>query len=82
MGIFLKVVGLALIIIGIYGFFVTIPKLFLNLALDEINPLIILGLIESGTPSSFIDLLLSAFALGIGIIFVKKKDGSKIPNVK
>jgi len=78
MGIFLKAIGLALIIIGIYGFFVTIPKLFLNLALDEINPLIILGLVESGTPSSFIDLLLSAFALGIGIIFVKRQNKPKI----
>lgn len=78
MGIFLKVIGLALILIGIYGFFVTIPRLFFNLALDEINPLVIFGLIESGTPSSFIDLLLSAFALGLGIIFVKIKDSPKI----
>ncbi len=78
MGIFLKIIGLALILIGIYGFFVTIPKLFFNLALDELNPLVILGLLESGTPSSFIDLLLSAFALGLGIIFVKRKDNPKI----
>jgi len=78
MGIFLKIIGLALILIGIYGFFVSIPRLFFNLALDEINPLVIFGLIESGTPSSFIDLLLSAFALGLGIIFVKRKDSPKI----
>jgi len=78
MGIFLKIIGLSLILIGIYGFFVTIPKLLFNLALDEINPLIILGLIESGTPSSFVDLLLSAFALGLGIIFVKIKDRPKV----
>jgi len=78
MGFFLKILGLALIVIGIYGFFVTIPQLLFNLALDEINPLIILGLIESGTPSSFIDLLLSGFALGLGIIFVRKRDKPQI----
>lgn len=78
MGFFLKIIGLSLILIGIYGFFVTIPKLLFNLALDEINPLIILGLVEAGTPSSLFDLLLSAFALGLGIIFVKKKDSQKI----
>jgi len=78
MGFFLKIIGLALIIIGVYGFFVTIPKLLFNLALDSINPLIIIGLVESGTPSSFIDLILSAIALGLGIIFVKKRSKPKI----
>ncbi len=79
MGIFLKVIGLALILIGVYGLFVTIPKLFFNIALDEFNPLIMLGLIESGTPSSFVDVILSGVALGIGIIFVKKQDKQVIP---
>jgi hypothetical protein len=72
MGIFLKIIGVALILIGIYGLFVTIPKLIFNIALDEFNPLIMLGLIESGTPSSFFDVILSAIALVIGIIFVSK----------
>lgn len=78
MGFFLKIIGLSLVLGGIYGLFVTLPKLFLNIALDDINPLIILGLVESGTPASFFDLILSLFLVGIGIIFIKKKDQPKM----
>lgn len=76
MGFVLKIVGLFLFLGGLYGMIVTIPKLFLNLTLDEINPLIFLGVIESGTPASIFDLLLSLFLIGIGIILISKKDGT------
>ncbi len=78
MGIFLKIIGLGLLLGGLYGLFITVPKLLLNLALDEINPLIILGLIESGSPASILDVILSLFLVGIGIIFIKKPDRPKI----
>lgn len=77
MGFVLKIIGLFLLLAGLYGLFITIPKLLLNLALDEINPLIILGLIESGSPASIFDLILSLALVGIGIIFIKKKDKPK-----
>lgn len=79
MGFVLKVVGLFLLLGGLYGILVTIPKLFLNLTLDEINPLIIFGVVESGTPATIFDLFLSLFLIGIGIIFIKKRDG--IPKI-
>jgi len=72
MGFVLKIVGLFLL----YGLIITLPKLLLNLTLDEINPLIFLGIVESGTPASIFDLLLSIFLIGIGIIFIRKKDGT------
>jgi len=78
MGIVLKIIGFFLLLGGLYGLFVTIPKLLLNLALDEINPLIILGLVESGSPASIFDLILSLVLIGIGIIFIKKQDKPKI----
>ncbi len=78
MGFFLKIIGLGLLLGGLYGLFITVPKLLLNLTLDEINPLIILGLIEGGTQASLFDLILSLFLIGIGIIFIKKPDRSKI----
>jgi len=77
MGIVLKIIGLFLLLAGLYGLLVTIPKLLLNLALDEINPLIILGLIESGSPASIFDLILSLALIGVGIIFIKKQDKPK-----
>ena len=78
MGFVLKIIGLFLLLAGLYGLFITIPKLLLNLTLDEINPLIILGLIESGSSASIFDLILSLFLVGIGIIFIKKKDQPKM----
>lgn len=78
MGFVLKIVGLALLLGGLYGLFISVPKLLLNLTLDEINPLIILGLIESGSPASIFDVILSLFLVGIGIIFIKKPDRPKI----
>ena len=77
MGIILKIIGLLLFLGGIYGIVVTLPKLLLNLTLDEINPLIILGIVESGTPATIFDLLLSLFLIGIGIILIRKRD--KVP---
>lgn len=79
MGIFLKIVGFFLLLGGLYGLFVSIPKLLLNVALDEINPLIILGLIEGGTQSSIFDVILSLLLIGVGIFFIKKKDKQIIP---
>jgi len=76
LGFVLKIVGLFLLLGGLYGIIVTVPKLFLNLTLDEINPLIFLGIIESGTPATIFDLLLSLFLVGIGIIFIRKQDGT------
>ena len=76
MGFVLKIVGLSLLLGGLYGILVTIPKLLLNLTLDEINPLVIFGVVESGTPATIFDLLLSIFLIGIGIIFIKKRDGT------
>ena len=78
MGIFLKIIGFFLLLGGLYGLFVSIPKLFLNVALDEINPLIILGLIEGGTESSIFDVILSLLLVGVGIFFIKKKDKPEI----
>ncbi len=78
MGIFLKIIGFFLLIIGIYGLFITLPQLFLNLTLDQINPLIMLGLVESGTRASMFDLILSGILVVIGIIFLKKPDTPKI----
>ncbi len=76
MGFVLKIVGLFLFLAGLYGLIITLPKLLLNLTLDEINPLILLGIVESGTPATIFDLLLSIFLIGIGIIFIRKKDGT------
>jgi len=75
LGFVLKIVGLSLLLGGLYGILVTIPKLLLNLTLDEINPLVIFGVVESGTPATIFDLLLSIFLIGIGIVFIKKPDG-------
>ncbi len=74
MGWFLKVIGFFLVIGGLYGLFVTIPDLLFNVAMDEINPLIILGIIESQTPTTMLDLLLSGVLVIIGIVFIKKHD--------
>jgi len=76
LGFALKIVGLFLFLAGLYGLIITLPKLLLNLTLDEINPLIFLGIVESGTPASIFDLLLSIFLIGIGIIFIRKQDGT------
>jgi len=76
LGFVLKIVGLFLFLAGLYGLIITLPKLLLNLTLDEINPLILLGIVESGTPATIFDLLLSIFLIGIGIIFISKKDGT------
>jgi len=76
MGFVLKIVGLFLFLGGLYGLFVTLPKLLLNLTLDQFNPLVIFGIVESGTPASIFDLLLSFVLIGIGIIFIRKKDGT------
>ncbi len=78
MGFVLKIIGLALLLGGLYGLFISVPKLLLNLTLDEINPLIILGLIEGGSPASILDVILSLFLVGIGIILIKKPDRPKI----
>jgi len=78
LGIFLKVVGFFLLIAGLYGVIITLPELLLNLTLDEINPLIMLGLVESGTPASIFDLILSMFLIGIAIIFIKRDSSPKI----
>ncbi len=78
MGLFLKVIGFFLLIIGIYGLLVTLPQLFLNLTLDQINPLVMLGLIESGTRASMFDLILSGILVVIGIVFLKKPDTPQI----
>lgn len=79
MGILLKIIGFFLLIGGFYGLFVTIPKLFFNIAMDEINPLVIFGIVESQTPTSIFDLILSLVIIGIAILFIKKKSGQKIP---
>lgn len=79
MGIFLKIIGFFLLIIGIYGMLISIPELFLNLTLDQINPLIMLGIVESGTRATVFDLMLSAILVIVGIIFLKKPDTAKIP---
>ncbi len=72
MGLFLKVIGFFLLIIGIYGLLVTLPQLFLNLTLDQINPLVMLGLIESGTRASMFDLILSVLPVdSSNTIFVR-----------
>lgn len=76
MGFVLKIVGLSLLLGGLYGILVTIPKLLLNVTLDQFNPLIFLGVVESGTPVTIFDLLLSIFLIGIGIIFIRKRDGT------
>jgi len=72
MGIVLKIIGLLLLLGGLYGLFVTIPKLVVNVALDQINPLVIFGLVESGTPASIFDLILSFLLIGVGVILIKK----------
>ena len=77
MGTVLKIIGLLLLLGGLYGLFVTIPKLVANLALDQINPLVIFGFVESGTPASVFDLILSFFLIGIGVILIKKQDAPK-----
>jgi len=79
MGILLKILGFFLIIGGFYGLFVTIPKIFFNVTMDQINPLVIFGIVESQTPASFFDLILSLVIIGIGVLFIKKKSGQKIP---
>ena len=74
MGFVLKIIGLGLLLGGLYGLFISVPKVLLNLTLDEINPLVIVGLIEGGTQASVLDVILSLFLVGIGIIFIKKPD--------
>ena len=78
MSIFLKVVGFFLLIAGLYGVVITLPELLLNLTLDEINPLIMLGLVESGTPATIFDLILSMFLIGIAIVFLRTGGKPKI----
>lgn len=78
MSIFLKVVGFFLLIAGLYGVVITLPELLLNLTLDEINPLIMLGLVESGTPATIFDLILSMFLIGIAIVLLRTGGKPKI----
>lgn len=78
MGTFLKIIGFFLLIVGVYGLIVTIPELILNLTLDNLNPLIMLGIIESGTRATVFDLMLSAILVIVGIVFLKKPDTPKI----
>lgn len=78
MGTVLKLIGFVLILSGVYGLFITIPNILLNIAVDSINPLVILGFIESGMTPQIFDLILSIFLIGIGIILIKKRDGTKI----
>lgn len=79
MGILLKIIGFFLLLGGLYGLFVTVPKLFFNVAMDQINPLVIFGIVESQTQTSIFDLILSLVIIGIAVLFIKKKSGQKIP---
>lgn len=78
MGLFLKIIGFFLLIVGIYGIIVTVPELILNITLDQLNPLIMLGIVESGTRATVFDLMLSAILVVIGMVFLKKPDTPKI----
>jgi len=79
LSVLLKLIGFLLLIGGLYGLFVTIPKLLFNVALDQINPLIMFGLIESGTPASVFDLILSFALIAIGVILIKRHKNQTIP---
>ncbi len=79
MSLILKITGFFVLIGGLYGLFVTIPKLLFNVALDQINPLIMIGLIESGTPASIFDLILSFALIAIGVILIKRQSHQTIP---
>ena len=74
MGLLTKIVGFLLVLAGPYGLFISIPSVLFNVIMDEINPLIMFGIIESQTPSTILDLLLSLAILFIGILFLKRKD--------
>jgi len=78
LGTTLKIIGFVLVLSGVYGLFVTIPNILLNIAVDSINPLVILGFIESGVTPQIFDLLLSLALVGFGIILIKKPDSSKV----
>jgi len=79
LSVLLKLIGFLLLLGGLYGLFVTIPKLLFNVALDQINPLIMFGLIESGTPASIFDLILSFALIGIGVFLIKRHKDQTIP---
>lgn len=78
MGIVLKIIGFFLLLGGLYGLFVTIPILLLNVTVDQFNPLVIFGFIQPQATGSIFDLILSLILIGVGIIFIKKNDRPKI----
>jgi len=78
LGTVLKIIGFVLVLAGVYGLFITIPNILLNIAVDQINPLVILGFVESGVTPQIFDLILSIALIGFGIIMIKVPDRSKV----
>ncbi len=74
MGIFLKIIGFLLLVVGLYALFVTIPQLLLNTVVDSINPLVQFGIVQPSVTASgnIMDLILGLVLVGVGILFIKK----------